>query len=99
MTDIPIVSDPTLLDAIRWVITHELLSRNATHTYPAQIAMYVGRHFGTGDEPEPRVADVAIVLGAMGLPSRPHTFRGRRVRGVQQTVTVPMFDLSSMRAA
>ena len=92
-------TDPTLLDAIRWVIAHEIVERGSTRTYPAQVAMFVGRHFGGALHTEPRVVDVEIVLRAMGMPSEPFTFYGRRVRGVRESVTVPMFDVSALRAA
>ena len=89
-------SDPTLLTAIRWVLDHEILERGSTRTYPAQVAMFVWRHFGGLAHTEPRVVDVEIILRAMGLPSSPFTFTGRRIRGARESVTVPMFDLSRL---
>lgn len=76
-----------LADHVRWVLDHEIRAARSTRTYPAQVAMHVGRHFGPA---EPSVSDVAAVLGAMGFPSSPFTFGVGR-----KSVTVPMFTIGS----
>ena len=81
-------TSPINPDEIAWVLSHEVLPRS-TRTYPAQVAMYLGRHFGPGGR-EPIVADVCAALRAMGFASVPFTFTvGRR------SVTVPMFDVAA----
>ena len=81
----------SLTDHIRWVLDHEIRPMCApgpVRTYPAQVAMLVGRHFGTAGA-EPSVTDTAAALDAMGFASEPFTFK---VRG-RESVTVPMYRI------
>lgn len=84
------MSTDTLSDHIAWVLDHEVRERGSSRTYPTQVRMFVGRHFGGRERVEPSMEDVTATLTAMGFPSAPFTFRVGR-----KSVTVPMFDVSA----